>query len=259
MQLCRSLNILWHCLSLGLEWKLTFSSPVATVEFSKFAGILSGVLSQHHLLGLELLTWIWSPLLALFLVMLLKTHLTSHSRMSGSRWVTIWLWLSWSWTDDQIFLYSSSLYSYHLFLISSASVRSMSFLSLTEPIFTWNIPLVSLIFLKRSLVFPILLFPLFLCTDHWGRLSYLSWLLFGILCSNGYIFSLLLYFSLLFLLQLFVSPPQTAILLFFLHFFFLVTVLITASCTMSWTSVHSSLDTLSLRCNPLNLFLTSTV
>ena len=24
-----SLNILWHCLSLGLEWKLTFSSPVA--------------------------------------------------------------------------------------------------------------------------------------------------------------------------------------------------------------------------------------
>ena len=30
----------WHCLSLGLEWKLTFSSPVATDEFSKFAGIL---------------------------------------------------------------------------------------------------------------------------------------------------------------------------------------------------------------------------
>ena len=26
----------WHCLSLGLEWKLTFSSPVATAEFSKF-------------------------------------------------------------------------------------------------------------------------------------------------------------------------------------------------------------------------------
>ena len=25
--LCSSLNILWHCLSLGLEWMLTFSSP----------------------------------------------------------------------------------------------------------------------------------------------------------------------------------------------------------------------------------------
>ena len=30
-----------YCLSLGLEWKLTFSSPMATAEFSKFAGILS--------------------------------------------------------------------------------------------------------------------------------------------------------------------------------------------------------------------------
>ena len=43
-------DILWHCPSLGLEWKLTFSSPVATAEFSKFSGILSAALSQHHLL-----------------------------------------------------------------------------------------------------------------------------------------------------------------------------------------------------------------
>ena len=33
-----------HCPSLGLEWKLTFSSPVATAEFSNFAGILSAPL-----------------------------------------------------------------------------------------------------------------------------------------------------------------------------------------------------------------------
>ena len=38
------LSILWHYLSLGLEWKLTFSSPVATAEFSKFAGILNTAL-----------------------------------------------------------------------------------------------------------------------------------------------------------------------------------------------------------------------
>ena len=54
VQLCGSLSILWHCLSLGLEWKLTFSSPVATAGFSKFAGILSAALSQHHLLGFEM-------------------------------------------------------------------------------------------------------------------------------------------------------------------------------------------------------------
>ena len=54
MQLCGSLSILWHCLSLGLECKLTFSSPVATAEFSQFAGILSAALSQHHLSGSEI-------------------------------------------------------------------------------------------------------------------------------------------------------------------------------------------------------------
>ena len=54
VQLCGSLSILWLCLSLGLEWKLTSSSPVATAEFSRFAGILSAALSQHHLLGFEI-------------------------------------------------------------------------------------------------------------------------------------------------------------------------------------------------------------
>ena len=39
---------------LGLKWKLAFSSSVATAEFSKFAGILSVVLSQHHLLGCDI-------------------------------------------------------------------------------------------------------------------------------------------------------------------------------------------------------------
>ena len=36
-EMCGTWSILWHCLSLGLEWKLTLSSPVATAEFSKFA------------------------------------------------------------------------------------------------------------------------------------------------------------------------------------------------------------------------------
>ena len=40
---------LWHWNENG-----TFSSPVATAEFSKFAGILSELLSQHHLLGFEI-------------------------------------------------------------------------------------------------------------------------------------------------------------------------------------------------------------
>ena len=37
----------------GIEMKTDFSSPVATGEFSKFAGILSAPLSQHPLSGFE--------------------------------------------------------------------------------------------------------------------------------------------------------------------------------------------------------------
>ena len=46
--------------------------------------------------------------------------------MFGSRWVITPLWLSELWRS---FLYSTSVYSCHLFLISSASVRSILFLS----------------------------------------------------------------------------------------------------------------------------------
>ena len=123
MQLCGSLSILWHCLSLGLEWKLTFSSPVATAEFSKFAGILTAALSQCYFRIWNSSTRISSPSVALFVVMLPKSHLTSYSRMSGSRWVITVSKLSGSLRP---FLYSSFLYSYHLFLISSASFQFSS-------------------------------------------------------------------------------------------------------------------------------------
>ena len=177
--------------------------------------------------------------LPLFLVMLSNTHLTSHSRMSGSRWlITRW----WLFGLQRSFLYSCSVCYCHLFLISSTSVRSLRFLSFIEPIFAWNIPLVSLIFLMRSLVFPIMLFPLFLCIDPWGKL-YLFLLFFGTLHSNGNIFPFLLCLLLLFFSQLFVRPPQTSICFF--HFFSMGMLLIPVSCTMSWTSVHSSSCTLS--------------
>ena len=58
-------------------------------------------------------TGIPSPPLALFIVMLLKAHLILPSRMSGSSWMIIPSWLSGSWRS---FLYSSSVYSWHLFL-----------------------------------------------------------------------------------------------------------------------------------------------
>ena len=130
--------------------------------------------------------------LALLVVMLPKACLTLHSRMSGSRWVITPLWLSGSWRS---FLYSSSVYSCHLFLTSSGYIRSILFLSFIEPNFTWNVHLVSLIFLKRSLVFSILLFSSI--SLHWSlKKTFLSLLaILWTLHSKGYIFSFLLCLS----------------------------------------------------------------
>ena len=147
--------------------------------------------------------------------MLPKAHLTSHSRMSGCRWVITPSWLSGSWRS---FLYSSSVYSCHLFLISSDFVRSIPFLSFIVPMFLCNIPLVSLIFLKRSLVFPILL--LSSLSLHWSpRKSLLS--LLAILWTFAFrwvylSFSPLLFASLLF--SAILRPPQTILLPFCISF-----------------------------------------
>jgi len=136
------------------------------------------------------------------------------------------------------------VYSCHLFLISSASVRPIPFLSFIVIIFSWNVPLVSLIFLKRSLAFLILL--LSSISLHWLlRKPFLSLLA-------------ILWNSVLKWVYLSSSPLPLASLLFsalckaysdnhfaFLHFFFLGMVLITAFCTMSQISIHSSSGSLS--------------
>ena len=52
----RNCAVVWTFFGIAFLWdwnENTFSSPVATEEFSKFAGILSAALSQHHLLGFE--------------------------------------------------------------------------------------------------------------------------------------------------------------------------------------------------------------
>ena len=130
------LNILWHCPSWRLEWKLNFSSPVTTAGFSRFAGILSGA-SFFRIWKSYISNSITYTYTTLFIVMLPKAHLTSHSKMLGSRWMA---------TPSQLFrslrpfFHTFSVYSCYLFLISSASVRSLLLLSLILPILAWHIP-----------------------------------------------------------------------------------------------------------------------
>ena len=84
----------------------------------------------------------------------------SHSLYFPSQNVWLWeinhtiiiIWLI------KIFFIHSFMYSFHLFLSSSASLRSLPFLSYIVPIIGWKSPLMFPIFLKRSLVFLLLLF-----------------------------------------------------------------------------------------------------
>ena len=138
--------------------------------------------------------------------MLPKAPLTSHSKLSGFRWVTTRSWLSGSLRP---FLYSSSVYSCHLFLIAS-SVRSLPFLSFIVPALAWNGPLIFPVFLKRSLAFPVLLFSstYLHCLSKNAFLSLLV-VLWNSTFSWVYLSLFLPCFSLLFFSQLFVKPPQT--------------------------------------------------
>ena len=159
----------------------------------------------------------------------------------------------------KIFLYSSSVYSCHLFLISSASVRSTPFLSFIEPIFAWNVPLGICNFLEEiSSLFHSTVFLYFfaLITEETFLISPCSSLEFYIQMGISFLFS----FALAFLLFLAICKASSDNhFITFLLFFFLGMVLIPVYCTMWWTSVHSSSDTLSIRSNLLNLFVSSTV
>ena len=180
----------------------------------------------------------------------------------------------------EIFLYSSSVYSSHLFLVSSASVMFTPFLSLIVSIFAWNVPLVSLIFLKRSLVFPILLVSsislhwslrkafLFLLAILWNSAFKWVYLSFSPLPLASLLFTAIYkasadnhfaFFPLASLLFAAIYKASSDNHFAFLHFFFLGMVLIPASRTISRNSVHRSSGTLSIRSNPLNPFVISTV
>ena len=138
------------------------------------------------------------------------TYTYIYTCMCGSRWVITPLWLS------------RSLRSFCTVLLCILTTSSEYHLLLLGPYCSvlycnhcaWNVPLLSLIFLKRSLIFPIRLFSSIAL--YWlVRKAFLSLLaILGTLHSNGYIFPFLLCLSLLFFSQLFVRPPQTTILPF---------------------------------------------
>ena len=184
--------------------------------------------------------------------MLPKAYLTSHSRMSGSRWVTTPSWLSGSWRP---FSYSSSVYSCgHLFLVSSASV---GFLNPVYPLLCTSLYEIPLIFLNRFLSFQFYCFPVSLHCSL--KNAFLSLLAFLWSSAFSWVYLSLSPLPFISLLSSATCKASSDNHFAFLHFFFLGMVLVTTSYTMLQTSVHSSSGTLSARSNPLNLFVTSSV
>ena len=123
MQLCSSLNILWHFLFFGIRMKtdlFQFCGHCWVFHICWYIECSTFTASSFRIWNSS--TGILLPPLALFIVMFPKAHLTSHSRMSGSRWV----------------------------ITPSCSSGSIS---------AWNVPLVFLICLKRCLSYSIV----FLC------------------------------------------------------------------------------------------------
>ena len=169
-------------------------------------------------------------------------------------WVITPSWLSGSWRS---FLYSSSVYSCHLFIVSSASVRAIPFLSFIVPVFAWNIPLVSNFLEEISTISHSVVFLYF----------------FALIAEEGFLISPSILWNSTFRWVYRSFPPLPLASLLFsaickassdnhfacLHFFFLRMVLITASCRELWTSFYNSSGTHSIRSNPLSLFVTSTV
>ena len=119
----------------------------------------------------------------------------------------VWLWV----TDHTIIIiwfikiFSVQLCVFFLSLLDLLSINQVfMFLSFIVPIFGQNVLLIPLVFLKRYLVFLLLLFScnFIHCSLKKAFLS-LSMLFFGKLCLVEYTFSFLPCFSLLFFLQLF--------------------------------------------------------
>ena len=134
---------------------------------------------------------------------------------------------------------------------------SLLFLFFIVLIFGWNVPLIYPIFLKRSLVLPLLLslvyfYALFIKEDLLVSPCY------SLECCISCMYLSLSPFLFTSLLSSAICKSSSDNHLAFLLFFFLGMVLFVASCTILWTSMHSSLDTLFTRSNSLNLFVTST-
>ena len=212
----------------------------------------SKILMASSFRNLNSSTGISSHPLALLIAVLLKGHLTLHSRMSGSGWLT---------TPSSNPVHKDLFYTVLPCILSLSSwclqhlLGLYHFYPLLCPSLGRMLPWCFQFSWRDLQSFPCCCFLLLLSTVHWKRPSCLFKLFFGTLCLIGCTFPSLPCFSLLFILLLFVKPPQITALPSCFSF------------SLGWfcsprpvlqTSVHGSSGTLLTISSPLNLFVTST-
>ena len=119
--ICLHIAILWHCLSLGIGMKIDIFQSCGHcwvfqicwyIECSTFTASSFRIWNKS--------TGIPSPPLASFVVMLPKTHLTPHSRMSGSRWE-----ITPSWLSDHTILWAKECSNYCIIALISHATKVM--------------------------------------------------------------------------------------------------------------------------------------
>ena len=93
--------VVWALFGIAFLWDWNENWPFPVLwSLLGFPNLLAYWLQHFQSIifqDLKQLNWNSIASIALFVVMLSKAHLTSHSRMSGSRWVITPSWLCWSW------------------------------------------------------------------------------------------------------------------------------------------------------------------
>ena len=83
--------VVWAFFGIAFLWDWNENWPFPVLAICWYIECSTFIVSSFRTWNSS--TGIASPPLALFIVMLSKAYLTSHSRMSGSRWVITPLWL----------------------------------------------------------------------------------------------------------------------------------------------------------------------
>ena len=139
-------------------------------------------------------TGIPSPPLALFVVMLSKAHLTSHARMSGSRWVITASWLSGLWSS--FFIHFSCVFLPPLLnIFCFCQVHTISFLYWAHHCMKYSLGISNFLEETSSLSRSVFLYFFALITEEGVLISPCYSLKFCVQMLISFLFSFAFHFS----------------------------------------------------------------